>query len=47
MTFSEPYKNFFLSMWLQNRLTEEQLGKALLMGRITQEEHDEILNTPR
>lgn len=47
MTFSEPYKNFLLSMWLQNRLTPEQVNKAVTIGRITQAEADEILSVPR
>lgn len=44
---SESRKNFLLSMWLQNRLTEEQIALAVHRGQITQEEADEILNTPR
>lgn len=47
MTFSEPYKNFLLSMWLQCRLTEAQVNKALTDGKLTQEEADAILATPR
>jgi hypothetical protein len=47
MTFSEPAKNFLLSMWLQCRLTPEQVQQAYNLGRITEEERDEILNTPR
>lgn len=47
MTFSEPYKNFLLSMWLQCRLTEAQVAQAVTLGRITQAEADEILATPR
>lgn len=45
--FSAPYKNFLLSMWLQCRLTEAQVAQAVALGRITQEEADEILATPR
>ena len=47
MAPSEPFKNFLLSMWLQCRLTEEQVAQAVVKGRITQEEADEILATPR
>ena len=47
MTFSEPAKNFLLSMWLQCRLTENDVHQAFTLGRITDEERDEILNTPR
>ena len=34
-------------MWLQCRLTIEQLERAYQLGRITEQERDEILNTPR
>lgn len=44
---SEAAKNFLLSMWLQCRLTENQVELAYQLGRITEEERDEILNTPR
>ena len=47
MTFSEPNKNFLLSMWLQCRLTEAQVQQAYSLGRITEAERDEILATPR
>jgi hypothetical protein len=47
MTFSEPYKNFLLSLWLQCKLTEEQVAQAVTKGKITQAEADEILATPR
>lgn len=44
---SEAAKNFLLSMWIQCRLTENQVELAYQLGRITEEERDEILNTPR
>lgn len=47
MTFSEPNKNFLLSMWLQCRLTPEQVEQAYQLQRITLEERDQILATPR
>lgn len=47
MTFSEPAKNFLLSLWLQCRLTEDQVMQAYSLGRITEQERDEILATPR
>ncbi|WP_286890806.1 hypothetical protein [Thermobacillus sp.] len=43
----EAAKNFLLSMWLQCRLTEQQVELAFQLGRITEQERDEILNTPR
>lgn len=44
---SEANKNFFLSMWRQCRLTEEQVAQGVVKGRITQAEADEILATER
>jgi hypothetical protein len=45
--FTEAAKNFLLSMWLQCRLTEAQVEDAYQKAKITIEERDEILNTPR
>lgn len=45
--FTEAAKNFLLSMWLQCRLTEAQVEEAYVKGKITIEERDEILATPR
>lgn len=45
--FTEAAKNFLLSMWIQCRLTEQQVELAYQLGRITEQERDEILNTPR
>mgnify|MGYP001171420864 CR=1 FL=1 len=47
MTQSEAAKNFLLSMWLQCRITANQVELAYQLGRITEQERDEILNTPR
>jgi hypothetical protein len=43
----EVVKSFLLCMWLQCRLTEQQVELAQQLGRITEQERDEILNTPR
>jgi hypothetical protein len=44
---SEAAKNFLLSMWLQCRIGENEVKQAYQLGRITEQERDEILNTPR
>ena len=45
--FSEAAKNFLLSMWLQCRIGPDVVQQAHQKGRITEQERDEILNTPR
>jgi len=47
MSMTEAAKNFLLSMWLQCRLTPNQVELAYTLGRITEQERDEILATPR
>jgi hypothetical protein len=35
------------NLWLQNRLTEEQLAGLVAAGRLTQEQADELAALPR
>lgn len=44
---SAANKNFLLNLWLQKRITATQVETAYTNGKITEEERDEILNTPQ
>jgi len=44
---SEAAKNFLSSLWRQCRIGETEVQQAHQIGRITQQERDEILSTPR
>jgi hypothetical protein len=39
--------DFALSMWRQNRLTVEQLARLVTLGKLTQEQADEIAAVAR
>jgi len=47
MTLSEKAKDFLLTMWLMCRVTPEDIEAAYQNGKLTEQERDEILNTPR
>lgn len=42
-----PYFDFLLNQWILGKLTEQQVQNAVTKGYITQEQAEEILNTPR
>ena len=44
---SSTWYNIYLPLWIQGKMTIEQLQVALAKGRITQEEYDAIVATPQ
>lgn len=38
---------FLYNMWIMNRITEEKLHEKVERGRITEEEYQEIINSPK
>jgi hypothetical protein len=44
---SQLWVNIYLPLWIQRRMTIEQLQAAVVKGRITQDEYETIIATPQ
>lgn len=44
---SARWKDFYLPLWISGDMTIEQLQAAVVKGRITQSEYEEIIATPQ
>lgn len=45
--YTSNFYPFLLNMWIMRRIDEEFLDRMVVKGRISQEEKDMILATPR
>lgn len=44
---SQLWVNIYLPLWIQGRMTIEQLQTAVVKDRITQDEYETIIATPQ